>query len=249
MSEISRAMDRARRERERPSAAGRPDGRRRAPIVADSPSRAPLADTEEYLKLASEIYMALPDKQSRLIMFASSVPGEGTSTVARDFAEAIARGAEVSTVLLDSNLRRPSQHEAFRARRDPGLTDYVLSSEPLENCLVDVATPNLSLLPAGRPTIAPPRVFADGRMGLLIDELRRRFAMIVVDATPLVSFPEGVQFSRAADGVIVVIRSGRTKRELVTKALDHLGETGANVLGTILNRRRLYIPQLIYERL
>lgn len=249
MSEISRAMDRSKREQERPAESGALDARRSAPIVADSGRRTLPTDIEEYLKLASEIYMALPDAQNRLIMFASSVPGEGTSTVAREFAGTIARDAEVATVLLDANLRRPSQHEAFRVGRDPGLTDYVLSGEDLSRCIVDLPTPNLSLVPAGRPTVAPPRVFADPRMDRLIEELRGRFAMLVLDATPLVSFPEGIQFSRAADGVVVVIRSGRTKRELVAKALDSLDEAGASVLGTVLNRRKLYIPQLVYERL
>jgi protein-tyrosine kinase len=182
-------------------------------------------------------------------MFASSVPGEGTSLVAREFALTLASEGEVATVLVDLNLREPSTAESFRVPRDPGFVDLILSELPLSQCLRSTETPRLSVLPAGRPVASPARVLADPRVEQTIAELRRRFGFVVIDMSPIVPFSEGAQFSRVADGVVLVVRSGRTKRELVQRALDLLGDAGARVLGTVLNRRRFYVPRFIYERL
>lgn len=248
MSKISKAMDRARREQQLP--AGEPA----ATEVVRGASRAgqpalPASDAEEYRTLASEIYLALPELGSRVVMFVSAVGGEGTSTVAREFSAAMATDNEVETLLVDANLRRPVLHDAFRVSRDPGIADYVLADAALSECLRDVRIPHLTLLPAGRPVVAPPRVFADPKVDGLLAELRKRFPCIVLDGPPLLSFSEGVQLSRKADGVIVVIRSGRTKRELVQRGLELLGDARASVLGTVLNGRSFHIPRFIYERL
>jgi protein-tyrosine kinase len=71
----------------------------------------------------------------------------------------------------------------------------------------------------------------------------------VIDAPPILTYPEAVQISRHCDGVAVVVRSGHTRRQLPARALDLLDEAGANMLGTVLNRRRFYIPRFVYDRM
>jgi len=184
-----------------------------------------------------------------VVMFASSVPDEGASLVAREFALTLAAEGDVPTVLVDLNLREPSAAESFRVPRDPGFSDLILSELPLAQCLRSTETPRLSVLPAGRPTPSPSRVLSDPRVEQAVAELRRRFGFVVIDMSPIVPFSEGAQLSRMVDGVVLVVRSGRTKRELVQRALELLDDAGARVLGTVLNRRRFYVPRFIYERL
>jgi Mrp family chromosome partitioning ATPase len=86
-------------------------------------------------------------------------------------------------------------------------------------------------------------------MDELLAKLRMRFAYIVMDVSPILSFSEGIQFSRKVDGVVLVVRSGHTKRELARRAVELLDDAGAKVLGTVLNRRKYFIPSFIYERL
>jgi capsular exopolysaccharide synthesis family protein len=249
MGEISKAMDRSRRERGK---AGDERLVRPGPhrvITGAMPQQIPDSDIEEYLTLAAETTLALPDAESRVVMFASAVAREGTSTVAREFATVLAGRQEAETLLVDANLRAPSLHEVFRTTRDPGLSDHVLGDVPLSECLRETGELHLSLLPAGRPVIAPPRVFGDSRIRGMLSELRRRFAYITIDASPLIGSPEGGQVSRLADCVVLVIRFGHTRRQLPERALELLEDAGAEVLGTVLNRRRFYIPRFVYERL
>ncbi len=249
MGEISKAMDRSRREQGK-------DGDER--LASASPGRVVTAaavqqiratDVEEYLSLAAEVSLALPESRSRMVMFASAVPREGTSTVAREFATVLAGRQEAETLLIDANLRSPTLHDVFRTTRDPGLSDHILGDVPLSECVRETGELRLTLLPAGRPVIAPPRVFADSRIRGMFSELRKRFAFIAVDAAPLLGSPEGAQISQLADCVVLVVRFGHTRRQLPERALQVLGDADATVLGTVLNRRRFYIPRFVYERL
>jgi receptor protein-tyrosine kinase len=206
-------------------------------------------DAQEYLSLAAEVSLALPESRSSIVMFASAVPREGTSTVAREFATVLASRQEAETLLIDANLRRPTLHEAFRTTRDPGLSDHILGDVPLSECIRETGELRLKLLPAGRPVIAPPRVFADSRVRGMLSQLRRRFAIVAIDAAPLLGSPEGALVSQLADCVVLVVRFGHTRRQLPERALQVLGDADATVLGSVLNRRRFYIPRFVYERL
>ncbi len=270
MSKISKAMDKAERENERGSvdaprdatrggfAAGEADvdagsgeavsARRTLPPRTAGPITPP-ESSEEYNALASEIYLALPDVRSRVIMVTGAVDGEGASTISREFAETLALTNEIDTLLVDANLRNPGHHKVFRTQPDPGLTDAVLGGVALERCVQRTQVPHLSLMAAGRRVVAPPRVFTDPAMEDMIGLLRRSFPFTVIDMPPVLSFSEGLQLSGRVDGVLLVIRAGRTKRQLVELAADQLRSAGANILGTVLNRRRFYIPRMIYDRL
>jgi capsular exopolysaccharide synthesis family protein len=249
MSKLSEAMERSRRERDRPQV-GEETAQGSVPVVFGA-SRVdlPSADVEAYQALGSDIYLSLPDMPSRVIMLASAESGAGTSKVARGLASTLAVNGEVKTLLVDANLRRPEVHTAFRVDRAPGLSDHVLGEIPYSECIRGTAYPNLSVLPAGRPAVAPPRVLADSSIDGLFRELRASFELIVIDSAPLIPFAEGAQLSRKADGVVVVVRSAVTRQATLQRALATLDDAGANVLGSVLNGRKHYIPKFIYDRL
>jgi len=248
-SRISKAIQKSQTERGVPAADAGTGHERRSVFVPAHRVGRTVRDAEQYHTLASEVRLALPTVGSKVVMLTGSVAGEGASLVAREFAQTLAAESEVATVLVDANLRDPSVSEAFRVPRDPGLVDLVLSDLPLTQCLRSTDAPRLSILPAGRPVSSPARVLSDPRMEQVLAELRRRFGFVIIDVSPIVPFSEGVQFSRLTDGVVLVVRSGRTKRELVQRALELLGDAGARVLGTVLNRRKFYVPRFIYERI
>jgi capsular exopolysaccharide synthesis family protein len=249
MSKIADAMDRSRREQERP-AVGQDATSGSMPVVFGA-SRVglPSSDVEAYQALGSEVYLALPERSCRIVMLASAEPRAGTSTVAREFASTLAMNGEVKTLLVDANLRKPVLHEFYGVQRTPGLSDYVLAGATLTSCLREVGVPNLTILPAGRPAVAPPRILADPRVEGMLRELRERFELVVIDSAPLVPFAEGVQLSRKVDGAVLVVRSATTKESSAARVLALLDDAGANVIGSVLNGRRYYIPRFIYDRL
>jgi capsular exopolysaccharide synthesis family protein len=249
MSKLSDAMDRARRERGRPPI-GDDTSPEAVPVVFGA-SRVDLSasDVEAYQLLGSEIYLSLPELSSRVVLLAAADAGAGTSTVARGLASTMAVNGEIDTLLIEANLRHPEVHAAYKVARAPGITDYVMGDATIDECVRKTTEPHLSILPAGRPAVAPPRVLADERVDELLKNLRNRFELVVFDSAPLIPFAEGLQLSRKVDGVIIVIRSAVTKQQAIQRVLLTLEDAKANVLGSVLNGRKFYIPQFIYDRL
>jgi capsular exopolysaccharide synthesis family protein len=242
-------MDRSRREQERPEIGEDATSGSMPVVIGASRVGLPASDIEAYQALGSDVYLGLPQLSSRVVMIASVEANAGTSTVAREFASTLALNGEVKTLLVDANLRKPVVHGAFGVQRTPGISDHVLADAPLERCLRDSGVPNLTILPAGRPAVAPPRILADPRIDGMMSELRSRFDLIVIDSAPLVPFAEGVQLSQKVDGVVMVIRSAATRHASAQRVLALLDDAGAKVLGSVLNGRRFYIPKFIYDRL
>jgi len=249
MSKITDAMDRSRREQERPEIGEDATSGSMPVVIGASRVGLPASDVEAYQALGSDIYLGLPDLSSRAVMIASVEASAGTSTVAREFASTLALNGEVKTLLIDANLRKPVIHGAFGVQRTPGISDHILANAPLDGCLRNSGVPNLTILPAGRPAVAPPRILADPRIDGMLSELRGRFDLIVIDSAPLVPFAEGVQLSQKVDGVVLVIRSATTRQASAQRVLALLDDAGTKVLGSVLNGRRLYIPKFIYDRL
>ena len=249
MSKITDAMDRSRREQERPEIGEDAASSSMPVVIGASRVGLPASDIEAYQALGSDVYLGLPDLSSRAVMIASVEANAGTSTVAREFASTLALNGEVKTLLVDANLRKPVVHGAFGVQRTPGISDHILADAPLEGCLRDSGVPNLTILPAGRPAVAPPRILTDPRIDGMLSELRGRFDLIIIDSAPLVPFAEGVQLSQKVDGVVLVIRSATTRHASAQRVLALLDDAGTKVLGSVLNGRRFYIPKFIYDRL
>lgn len=216
----------------RPGASGRP-APERLDVVPLAPSGA-LDDeaARELSALRVSLEGALVARVPRAVIFVSAQPGDGTSTVALQFAQTLAREPDLRVLLVDANLRRGS--EQIEAARVP-------LSEARPRGAFD-------LLPLGeRLRGAAPISAAAFRERLEV--AAGGYDWLIVDGSSLLEAPESAPFAAQVDGVVMVVRSGRSKRPVLHRALDLLRRSGAHVLGTVLNRRRLEIPDFIYRRI
>lgn len=179
------------------------------------------------------IEAALGAQGPKTVMFTSPQGGEGTSTVAAQFALMLAGDSRARTLLLDLHARRPAIAERF------GLDDS-FAAPPSERPLAVGRVPReIVTLGFFSPTSVRERLAA----------VAPRFDWIVLDGPPLLEAAESVELAGLADGVVLVVQAGGTKRPVVTRAVELLRKSGARVLGSVLNRRRLEIPDFIYRRL
>jgi len=175
---------------------------------------------------------AMAARQPRALCFVSAQGGDGTSSVALQFAEALTRDPDLRVLLVDATLRRGSPaieaaRSATREARGRGALDLL----PLGDRLRGGATVPVASFRA------------------LLDHVGAGYDWMIVDGSPLLESPEAAPLAAQLDGVVMVVRSGRSKRPVLHRALDLLRRSGANVLGTVLNRRRLEIPDFIYRRI
>lgn len=167
------------------------------------------------------------------LLVTSAVSAEGkTSTVVRlgvAFANLNKR-----VLMIDCDLRRPRLHKIFNTGKEDGLTS-ILAGMPIEEAIVSSVVPNLDFLPCGRTTERPNELLASKDMSELLDELDKRYDLILIDSPPTVLLADAKILSRYTDGVVILVREHTTSRMLVREAVQGLEQVGGRVLGVIVN--------------
>jgi capsular exopolysaccharide synthesis family protein len=163
------------------------------------------------------------------------MPGEGKTLTAVNCATVLAQqGAKV--LLVDSDLRQPSLHLAFKIPQGPGLSSVLAGACPAKEAtsLTDIM-PNLSLLASGPADGYPAEKLASHTMFDLLDHWRSRYDHIVLDTPPISMFTDAVVLGAQADAVLLVARAGSTTKYSLRHARDLLLRANANIAGVVLN--------------
>jgi len=189
--------------------------------------------------------------RGRVLAFTSAVVGEGKSTTAVNFAIAAAQSG-VPTLLVEADLRKPSVDKLFGINSEPGITDYFYLSPRWENYLTGWQSmiqqnpelsqavnteglSNLYILPSGKIPSNPVALLSSERMITLLNDMRQRFPLIVVDCAPVMLFADCTILSPHVDGVILVYRFGRTDRDALKQSYHNIISAKAKVLGVVVN--------------
>ncbi len=186
--------------------------------------------------LLTSILIDPREKPLHSILVTSAAPGEGKSSCVAHMAAAFARHGH-RTLLIDADLRRPSQQRHFGLdRRKKGLSDAIATKEPLSAIRQSVdGHDNLHIVTAGS---SDPQLY--NQVGKKVEEIlrfaRRDYEMIFIDAPPMLCFAETIQLACAADGVLVVSHAGQTNQRDVQGVLATLRRLRACTLGVVLNR-------------
>lgn len=200
-------------------------------LVTYSSPRSPAA--EAFRQLRTNMQFSSLDKALKTLLVTSTNPDEGKSTVLANLAVAIAQ-MDSSVILVDCDLRRPSQHRLFDAKNDAGLTLVLLNAgAPLP--LQETPIPNLRLLPSGPLPPNPSELLGSRRMLGLIEQLKSQADYVLFDSPPILAVSDAAVLASKLDAVLLVIKAGFTKREMAQKAKSMLQKLNANLLGVVLN--------------
>jgi capsular exopolysaccharide synthesis family protein len=200
---------------------------------------------EAYRALCSGILLSSLDNPPKVLVVTSALPGEGKSTVSCNLATALAQGGR-RVLLVDADLRCSSIDRHLGISKEPGLSNMFTTE--LTECPHNqpfAKLPNLHVVPAGFRPAGPTEILASAKMQRLVAGWRKEYDHIIVDTPPMLPFADALVLSARADGVILVTRSGVSRRKALTRALDVLSRSGANVLGFVLNAVRR--PEYYYE--
>jgi receptor protein-tyrosine kinase len=167
------------------------------------------------------------------------MPSEGKTTIISNLGIALAEMSR-RVIIVDADMRRPRQHQIFDVANAWGLSDLLqeetqIEDYPKETLARKTDIPNLNLLVSGPVTLGIPSILHSDRMTRLLGRLKREFDFVLIDCPPMIHLADARVVGRLADGVILVIRSGRTSQEAAISAVQRFNEDGTRVLGTILN--------------
>ncbi|WP_309121679.1 CpsD/CapB family tyrosine-protein kinase [Paenibacillus sp.] len=170
------------------------------------------------------------------IAVTSAAPGEGKTTTALQLAAAYARGGK-NALLVDGDIRKPSLHSLTGRGGGIGLTDYLADPNTvLFDIVHDSPLERMSVMTAGTPVPNPSDLLASDRLDSLLQELKRRYDVIVIDTPPVLGAIDAKIVASKCDGVLFVVEGGKVKRDAAKKALDELNQAKARILGATLTK-------------
>ena len=193
--------------------------------------------SEQYKILREQLKRLRTEAGIRTIAITSPVKRDGKTTVAVNLAASIALEYEEKVLLIDADLRAPSVHRYFKGDVSPGLTDYLSSNSAagVKSLIRATHLSGLRIIPAGKPSRFASELLAKDRMRRMIDEIHTTLPghTIIIDSPPVLATPDPLVLSRQVDGVIMVIRAGKTPKDYLAKALSSFSSD--KVLGVVLN--------------
>lgn len=207
--------------------------------------RSPIA--ESYRHLRTSLLLSSAGQPPKTILVTSSQPSEGKTTTAINTAFMLAQtGAEV--LIIDCDLRRPRLHTQFEVANSKGLTTWLSGERDLDNLLqICPKTPNLKILTSGPVPPNPAELLGSEEMRRLLGQLSERFAHIIIDSPPAISFTDASILSTMVDGVMLVVHGGRSSRAVVRRAKQQLLDVGAHIFGVVLNNVKLEQQDYYYS--
>ena len=167
-----------------------------------------------------------------MIVITSALPSEGKTTTAINVALALAEAGH-TVVLVDGDLRRPRISTYLGTLPEVGLSTVLSGQAAVDDVLQPSAFDNLTVVGSGPLPPNPSELLGSTAAKRVIDELRSRFAYVIIDASPLLPVTDPAVLTAVSDGALVIARYGKT-REQLSRAIESLNGAGARVLGGII---------------
>jgi len=189
--------------------------------------------SEGYSSMRSALLFSTPNGLPKSIAVTSSQPAEGKSTTALALAQSIAKLGR-NVVLVDVDLRRPSQHAMLNAPNTKGVSSILTHQASIDEAIGQSATENLSYITSGPIPPSPSDLLSSDRMTHLLRELEQRFDVVVLDCPPVMGFADAPHLANLAQGTVFVIQADRGRRGSLRSSITRLRGGRATILGGVL---------------
>ena len=192
------------------------------------------ADAEAYRILKGNIELNLPDHGANTYTLVSGGPGEGKSTTLSNLAYIYAKGG-ANVLVVDADLRRPSQHRFFDVDNSIGLVDYLHGRKTLDEITHPSRLENLAIIPSGNLAMEDVGILNGPRMTELILQLKKRYDVVFFDSPPILGVSDASILVSEVDNTIMVVQYRRFPRNMLQRVKQTVAHVGGNLIGVVLN--------------
>ena len=192
--------------------------------------------------IRTNLLFTSPDKPFKTLVVTSSGPQEGKSTTCINLGVAMAQSGN-RVLLLDTDMRRPRLHRAFGVPNEMGISSLVVGEGTLEKAVKSTEVPGLFVLPCGPLPPNPAELLHTQAFADLLKSMAERFDRVILDSPPINAVADSAVLAAQTDGVVLVLRAGKTNRESARRALRALADVQARMYGAILNDVDLKAPR------
>jgi succinoglycan biosynthesis transport protein ExoP len=189
---------------------------------------------ESFRTLRTALHFGFVGEDVKIIVLTSPSPGDGKSTVASNLAIAMAQ-ADQRVLLIDADLRKPTQHLIFDASNERGLGSVLTDREPVEEAIIPNVINSLDLLPCGPLPSNPVELLNNGFFADMLEKLRERYDRIIIDSPPVMPVADARVIAALGDATILVLRAERSTRRLALAARNELWRVRATRMGVVVN--------------
>ncbi|HEY5842928.1 MAG TPA: polysaccharide biosynthesis tyrosine autokinase [Nakamurella sp.] len=207
-------------------------GAAKQPLISGLSPHAPRV--ESFRVLRTNLQFLDVDQESKTYAITSPLPGDGKSTTSINIAIALAEAGR-RTLLLEADLRRPKFGEYLNLESSVGLTTVLIGKVELAAAIQPWGRSGLDVIASGPLPPNPAELLQSRTMAAVMDELRKRYDVVIVDAPPVLPVTDAALIAAQTSGAILVLRHGHTTRDQAVQARERLDSVGAAVLGAVFN--------------
>jgi len=213
------------------------------PRLKETDGQIPLVVAEHPLQPVSEAFRSLRtsiqfsslDQPARTLLVTSPLPTDGKTFTAANLATVMAQGGS-SVILVDADLRHPMLHRLFGLPKEPGLTAALLSPDERAAVLQQTEIEGLRVVTSGSRAPNPAELLASERMQQFVSWLTQEADVVIFDSPPVLAVTDAAVLSNLADGILLIVNCGETRKPAAAQAVERLTSVGGEVLGVVLNR-------------
>jgi len=188
---------------------------------------------EKFFLLAVRIKHLRKTRNFKRLLITSTMAEEGKSLVAANLAVALARRKQQKVLLLEGDLRRPSQAQMFGLAKLQGLSEWLRNEPSRMTTVYQLKEAGIGLIPAGTPQENPTELMQSRKLPELLDQLNNWFDWIVIDSPPVLPIADTSVWMRLADGILLVAREGTTEKNQLKRGLEAVGTS--SLVGVVIN--------------
>lgn len=205
------------------------------------------AIAEQYRTLRTNLKRINKENPVKTVVLTSSVHNEGKSTTSVNLAIAMSYEKDRRVLLIDGDLRKSKVHLLLGMKNTKGLSELLNSKATAEEVIRTTQMPDLDIITSGGVPANPSELLESRKMKDLLAEMKLRYDFIIIDTPPIIPLTDAAALGVNVDGVVMVVQTNRTKKEVVTQAEHLLQQAGCNLLGFILTNVEYYIPSYYYK--
>lgn len=180
------------------------------------------------------------------ILVTSTIPQEGKSMIASNLACTLALRTQQKVLLLEGDVRRPTQSKIFGIAHKAGICEWLAGEKPLIQCMYRLDGPGIWIFPAGASTGNSLELLQSGRVGPMMEQLSSWFDWVIIDSPPILPLADTSVWTSVADGTLLVARQGITQKRQLQRGLEALGNQ--KLIGAVLNSARTLAHTDYYYR-
>ncbi|WP_279381937.1 CpsD/CapB family tyrosine-protein kinase [Metabacillus bambusae] len=204
-------------------------------LISMTNPKSPIA--EQFRTIRTNIQFSNVDEEIQTMIVTSSGPGEGKSTTTANLAVVFSQQGK-RVLMIDADLRKPTVHYTFRTENHIGLSNVLTRQTTLEEAVQTTAQENLWLLTSGPIPPNPSELLGSKGMQNLLEKAKDEYDLIIFDTPPVLAVTDAQVLSNLADGVVLVVSSGKTETDAAKKAKELLDSAKAKILGVVLNNKK-----------